>query len=512
MSIVAAAVLALAVLSGAGLLPVLSLVGCRWIALPLPPLAGSVVAAGAATGALILGGPFMVWFVALSVAAGAGATWRLAGRWTARRPRHTPTGAAPVDRSGARRVDGRSRVAGMVGVVAVVAATVWSMRGLATPTVGFDARSVWLLRSGWFLQPHHQLLVDMRIPDLLLFQTAYPPLVSASSAVAWAVTGDHSVRLAVVVVALLNAAALAAAALALVECGRRGASRLTAPAGHHAVLDGQARRTTPTPLGPLVVGVAGAFLAVVVAAGITEPFLTNGYADPIWSLAALGAVAYGLQLPAGKGEQGAAAVLVLVAGMSKDEGVVTAAALVGLIAVRATLACRANGRRAWRRPAIVAAAELAAIAAWPVAVRLVHARDQSTAGSALATWPNRAVATVQGMSPYLHVAVLAAPLAVVAGVLLRRVRRAGGFGHDGWAWAALLWGLVAVGGALVVGTGAIKPWVTTTVHRVTEFSALCGWWIVATWAVAASGAPAAERRAVAASHPVGAEAARVGAR
>ena len=47
---------------------------------------------------------------------------------------------------------------------------------------------------------------------------------------------------------------------------------------------------------PLVVGVIVAVLLVFVAFGITEPFMTNGYADPIWSLAAVGAVAYGLQL------------------------------------------------------------------------------------------------------------------------------------------------------------------------------------------------------------------------
>ncbi len=46
----------------------------------------------------------------------------------------------------------------------------------------------------------------------------------------------------------------------------------------------------------MAVGLVGAVLLVVVAAGVTEPFLTNGYADPLWSLAAVGAVAFGLQL------------------------------------------------------------------------------------------------------------------------------------------------------------------------------------------------------------------------
>ena len=75
---------------------------------------------------------------------------------------------------------------------------------------------------------------------------------------------------------------------------------------------------------PLLVGVIVAVLLVFVVFGITEPFMTNGYADPIWSLAAVGAVAYGLQLRKSRANQGVTLILVLVAGMSKDEGFATA--------------------------------------------------------------------------------------------------------------------------------------------------------------------------------------------
>ena len=94
------------------------------------------------------------------------------------------------------------------------------------------------------------------------------------------------------------------------------------------------------------------------------------------------------------------------------------------------------------------------------------------------------------MAPYLHVIVLAAPMAVVGGLVLSKVRREGAVANELWAWAGLTCGLLAVGGAFVAGTGAIKPWLEATVHRVTEFSALTGWWIVAMWAVVASGVPA----------------------
>ncbi len=122
----------------------------------------------------------------------------------------------------------------VVAVVAIVGACAWCLRGLATPTVGFDARALWLMRAGWFLQSHQQLLTDMRLHDIVFVQTSYPPLVSASTSVAWRITGDHSMRLGVVVIAMLNTCALVAAAFALIEAGRHFTTRLV-PTDQEAV-------------------------------------------------------------------------------------------------------------------------------------------------------------------------------------------------------------------------------------------------------------------------------------
>ena len=112
------------------------------------------------------------------------------------------------------------------------------------------------------------------------------------------------------------------------------------------------------------------------------------------------------------------------------------------------------------------------VGSWPAVVRALHARGITSAFSPAGTWIGRARATEAGMAPYLHVLVLAVPLAVVGGLLLSPVRRRIGAANDGWAWAGLAWGLVAVAGALVTGTGAIGPWILSTVHRVTEFPIL----------------------------------------
>ncbi len=466
MTTILATTVAVCALAAVGALPVVAGVGLRWVAVPLAPLAGAVVAALAATASLTFGGPLISWFVGLA-ALGAAAVF---GLWVVRpdlgpRRGSTSRGAGALDRA-----------VGIVGFVAVAAACAWSLRGLRSPTVGFDARALWVMRPGWFLQSHAHLLVDLKSRDLVLSQSAYPPLVSASVAVAWKITGVHTARLGVTTVAVLNACALATAALALVECGRALAGRVI-----RAWI-------------PMLAGVLGAVLLVVVAAGVTEPFLTNGYADPLWSLAAVGAVVFGLQMRDDPSARAATVVLILVAGTTKDEGFVTALALVALVAARSI--GWAGLRGAWHRwvaPGVVAACELAVLVWWPLMMRVIGARGASSTFTANTDLAHRTSATVHGMSPYLHVLVVALPLAVVGGLVLSGVRRRVGVGNDLWAWLALAVGLTAVGAVLVASTSPIGPWILSTVHRITEFPILQAWWIVGVWAVVAAAGLAGPR-------------------
>ncbi len=459
MSTALATVAGIAVLAAAGFLPVLATVGLRWCAVPLAPLAGTVVAGLAATASLSFGGSLLDWFLGLA----AGAVVVVCAVFVVR----PDLGIRAGPRRRGRDVP--DLVAGAVGFGLVVLACAWSLRGLRTPTVGFDARALWVMRPGWFLQSHRQLLIDMRVKGLVLNQSAYPPLLSAAVAVVWKVTGIHTARLGVTTVAVLDACVLAAAALAVLQVARTAASRV-------------ARRWIP-----LAVGVAAAVLLVVVAAGVTEPFLTNGYADPLWSLAAVGAVAYGLQLRDEPSARSAAVILVLVAGMTKNEGFATSVALVVLIAARAVGRPgrhRTPGR--WVAPVVVAVGELALLAWWPELMKVIHARGATTAFSLSQDIAHRSDAVAHGMSPYLHVLVVALAVSVAGAAVLRQVRRDSEVGNDLWAWLALAFGLVALGGALVTGSGAIGPWILTTVHRITEYPCLQGWWIVAVWAVVAA--------------------------
>ena len=477
-------VVALTVLAAAGLFPVVGLVGLRWYAVPLCPLAGAVVAAVAATCCLGLGGGTMAWFVIVG-ALGAGATL---GWWWLRpddRPWVSRTPSVPGSRA--------TEVAGFLGIAGACA---WCLRTLSTPTVGFDTRAIWLMRAGWFLQPHHQLVVDMSTPGIFLPQTSYPPLVSAVGSVAWYVTGNHSMRLGVVVIALLDACALAAAALAVAECGRLATGRRSRAFAHAARRTaasagaGADRRRGWLIALPSIVGIVAAIALVFVTFAVAEPFMTNGYADPIWSRAAVGAVAFGLQMEGGRAAPAAAAILVVVAGMSKDEGAATAVLLIGLLVTRRVFALGTGGRRLWWRPILAGGAGLALFGAWPATIRLLHLRTANPGGLPPSQYFHRARQAIDGLAPSLHVVALAAVLAGAGWLLLIPIRRVTGMSNDAWGWAGLAAGSAVIVGAYVTGTLPVPGWLTGSVHRVTEFPALSAWWIIALWAVAASAAPA----------------------
>ncbi|MHB8498445.1 MAG: hypothetical protein ACYDES_10750 [Acidimicrobiales bacterium] len=508
----------IAVLGAAGTLPVLAGVGLRLVAIPLAPLGGAVIAAVASAAELAIGGPLLLWFAGLSLLA----TVAVLARWIGHsdsRPwlsgRSTPTAEwreaagggtgrhSPASGGGPTAVATGGHwhaVGGVIGAIAVVASCSFGLRSLSAPGVGFDARTVWLMRAGWFLQPHRQLLVDMRIPSLELYQSAYPPLVSASTAVVWAVTGAHSYRLGVVVIALLNACALAVAAFSVVECGRLLSGRLlSGPASVGAgsgskkdLRDPSRSRSEGTAkviaLVPLAIGIVAAVLLVVIAFGIVGPFMTDGYADPTWSLAAVGAVAYGLQLPV-RQSAGVTAVLLMVVGLTKIEGLAVAVCLILLVAGRRMSAMRTARSRLWSRPVLDAILELAVVFTWQVSIRIIHARGVATTFAPAGRWFHRFRPTIDALSSYLHVFALAVPIAVVAGLLLPGVRRSIGLANDLWGWAAAASALAVVIGALVTDSGSLTPLLAGSIHRLTEAPALTAWWIIATWAVIASAAP-----------------------
>jgi hypothetical protein len=449
-----AAILAIACLAGLGALPSLAAVGWRVLALPLAVVAGAVVAALAAGSFLLLGGTFLLWTVVIGLLAAV----LVAVRWwriPSSRPTR-PSSGEPVERA----------VLGLGGLGALVALA-WSLRGLATPTVGFDTRALWALRAGWLLHSHAQALLDFKVRMFAIGQSGYPPLVSAVGALAWGTSGLTTDRLAVVVVALVDAACLGSISLGLLAMGRQ-----------------VARRTTGTPrLGVLLMAAVAAISIVPIAAGITEPFLTNGYADPTWALAGAGAIVFGCQLADEVEWRGAAAILVLAMGMSKQEGLLTAACLIVLMTMRRI--GRHRDIAAIGRIVGASALELVGLAWWWMAIHGTGARDVTSPLAPTATMGHRATAVARGFAPSLHVLVLAGLVTILGALFLRRVRRRVGLANDAWAWLGLGAGIAVVSLVLITGQAPVEPWIAGSVHRVTQYPAIVGWLLVAAWGITA---------------------------
>lgn len=345
-----AAIVAIAVLAGAGALPVWCLSGRKLVAFPLMPLAGSVIGAVSATCSIVIAGTLLQWFVGWSVMA---AVVAVAIMWKRR-----PGGITSAQN---RKVQLRPLSGGAALVLLGVVA--WTLRTVSVPNVGFDTRAIWLLHARWLTHGHafaHAAIVN---PFLILSHPGYPPLVSAAMALTWQLSGDGMDRAAVITVALLNACALFVAAWGIVEAARRGAARLEI--GRH-------RRQFITGSSVFV-----AALTILVTGGVLGTFDTNGYADPLWSLAAVGAVVWGLSLPPTMSSLGVSVILVLVAGLTKVEGIAVAMIIVVVLTAR----LYGYGRR--RRQLLLSGfTGLVALLVWPLAALVMGVpNDPSLRGS-----------------------------------------------------------------------------------------------------------------------------------
>jgi uncharacterized membrane protein len=453
--IVDAALVTLAVLAAAGCLPVLALVGLKMVSLPLAPLAGAALAALAGGSCIAVPGTLLMWFIVWSSVAAALSVVSLLGR---------PGHLRRLARDGRR--EARPLLA--AGAVVLVVAAGWALRTVQVANIGFDTRAIWMLHAQWLLAGHAVAYSDIRNHFFVVSHPSYPPLLSAVMALGWVVSGNPAERVATVTVAMVNGCALLVAGWGVVEVARRGMARI-----QHT-----ARRQQLVTAAGIVIGA----LVVLTAGGVLGTYATNGYADPLWSLCAVGVVLFGLVLEPTGSDLGLVVILVAVAGYTKVEGMAVAIVLVLLIALRHWLRQRHRGNPL--RPLMAAGLGVVALLGWQLeTVILGVPRDPSISGHRDGSLSLRARHTWDAAVPHLHVVVLAAVCAVIGTLLLRQLRRRLGLGNDLWAWAALSGAVLVLGGAYVLGPGNIDLWLFTSVDRTTIFVALLGWWMVAVWAV-----------------------------
>jgi hypothetical protein len=459
MSNAAAATLTLAVLGLAGILPVLSLVGARLVALPLSPLIGALIGALSGACCIAIAGSLLMWFIIWSCVAAA-----VAGVLFAVRPR-----ARQRLRPDLRR---ELRPTVLAGAVVIVAAAVWALRTVGTPNIGFDTRAIWMLHARWLSYGHALAFSDIRNHFFVVSHPTYPPLISASMALTWLISGNGSDRVAVITVTLLNGCALSIAGWGVVEVARRAIDRLRGPRWR--------MRTV------MAVGVVVGALVMLVAGGVLGTFATNGYADPLWSLCAVSAVLFGLVLEPTSSDLAVVAILLGVTGLTKVEGMAVAVILLLVIAVRRQLR-RPAPRWLALRPLLAVGTGVVLLLGWEMlTVVLGIPTDPSIGGKKDGSLWSRAVSTWDQAVPHLHVVGLAALIGLAGFVVLRSLRGRIGVGNDLWAWVAVAVAIGVLGGAYVLGAGDVELWLATSVNRTTIFVALMAWWILAIWALCAT--------------------------
>jgi hypothetical protein len=481
-STAAATILTLLCFGIAGLVPARAVIGWRGPVLAFAILIGAAETAVAGACSLLIAWSTLPWFII--VAAGIAA---VSSAFLVRRRRDRPISSE--DSHPLRTL--RSRLPGTAVVVALSVTLGWCLVPLRVPSVGWDARAIWLLRSSWFARGHGFLVAAFRSPGALIAHASYPPLISTAVASSWQLTGNHGDRLGVAIVALLNASATMATAWVIVEVGRNIAHRQSRDMGL-SIANGA--------------GAVGAVLFTFIAFGTFGPFATNGYADPLWSVAAVGATGYGLILPRVPGNLGASIVLLAVSGLTKTEGTGTAVVLILLITFRYSYVnpnrhresivptmtseqkhVLGSFRSARWSPIATGLAALVGLSLWPIVAHLEHAgRNVNTSGAREGTWTSRTHLTLTAIAPHLHVLLVAIPVALASGVLLKGYRTKIGLGNDLWAWLALLGGLSVITLAYVTGPGNTAFWLLTSVHRTTMFAATAAWLIIAVSGVTAA--------------------------
>ncbi|MGS2614173.1 hypothetical protein ACVCAH_06535 [Micromonospora sp. LZ34] len=414
-----------------------------YLAVLLAPLVAALMSTAAVILMILVGGPLVLW-LALVLPAAAVLAW-----WLLRRP------GAPAP------------YGGWSHALLTALPLLPPMLFVLEPATRWDSHSIWWLHAGYFGQDGGYAREAIGSAGFAFSHTDYPPLASAPVAAVWSVSGPDF-RTAQAIGALISFSAVAM----LVHLVRRVLAWAPAPAAW-----------------ALAAGVG-------LASWSTAPHaVTSGYADPLWSAALAGAVV-ALLLAADPLRRPALALLLLtVAALTKNEGLVVAGAVAVLVTVRA----RAQLRRAW----LVWLPVLAG-GGWALLARLLGARSDIAEGAGPGTalgWNpetlERYRVTLRALRDLVGPVVVGALVVAVLGALfLRGRRRRAGLGSDGWLWAVCGFYLAVLTLTYVLGPNDIEWWLRTSMYRVAVLVVLlvavsCAGWVAVAVSADRSDEPAA---------------------
>jgi hypothetical protein len=432
-------------LGAPGILPSLAVARRSPVLVFLAPLAGAGMVAVAATIELGVGGSLVTDYVVVALAANVAvaAWWLAAGR--SRQPWAGPWLGWSI-----------------VTVVIVLAGAAVPLNALRVPMIGGDGNSIWVTHALMVYGGHHELLTGLQNAAYRFSNPDYPPLAPAAGALAFAFFGLGNLHLAVDMTVLLSACGLGVVGTGIAVAGSRGRQ----PAR--------------------VAAVAAAGAICVVGFAVSGVFEIEGYADLLWASAAVGAVIWGLVLPQSAQALGVAWICAVVASLTKNEGLTTAAAVIVLIALRYRPLTRpVLGARRWaERAAFVVVPALPGLA-WAGLAHLDGLHDAFFGSTSPESPVTRAGATVAGMAAHLAVAPVDLAVLLVGCWFLRGDRERARLANPAWLWAACLGSLAIIFGTYLVGGPEIHNWLAASVNRTTIFAQVLLYADLAIWLVIA---------------------------
>jgi hypothetical protein len=443
-----------------GLLPALILARRSPAIIFLAPLIGAAMAAVATEFELKAAGSLVLWYVVVVLVVNAASVaW-----WLARGRQRDANPPAPEWV--------------LLTAVAAGAALVVPLVGLRAQLLGVDSEQIWLTHAMMISGGHRELLSSLTNHSYWPGNPDYPPLVPAAGALAFAFYGLGNLHIAADVTVLLNACAVGVVAVGIATVVSTG--RVIVRVG----------------------GVVAGCAICVVAFAISGAAGVNGYADLLWAAAAAGSVVWGLVLPRSPRALTIAWVCAVVASLTKDEGLTTSLAVLGLIALRylfaglpvlgrASEASDGTGTLArWIRYAVRFAVLVIVPAlpglAWVALMRSIGLHDRFFNGSARGEPPSARVSpTIHGLAAHLVVAPVAAAALLVGCLIFGRERKRAGLGNPAWLWLACLASLLVTFYTYVFGALVIKNWLVASDYRTTIFAQLLLYTELALWMVIA---------------------------
>ena len=465
--------LPICVLYLSALVPSIAVSGVRPVTLFLAPLIGSLIAGFAAAFELAVGGAFIFWFLVIAILL---CLVSIVVRVAL---------LDPGDRQGRSRgmwrmlhVDEEWRsVWPWVTTFVIVGAVVWPLHAFQVPIDGGDARVIWTLHSLFIYGGHHTYLAALKNPQYAFSNPGYPPLVSASGALGFVIYNASDYHLATSVTVILNACALGVVACGIALVPGKGA-----------------------PPWVRVVAVGAGAGVCLIGFGVNEPYAVAGYADLLWAASALAATIYGLLLPRSSSHFAIGWIGATVAALTKNEGLAVALVIMLLMSIRYIPASSRfvvmHAGRPERRFELRVRATLMvwlpraglwlAMAApsllWPLLMKY-EGIGSDFFGSSDQSIGERFQPTISAIADNLHILPVAAAVAIVGGLTLRRARAQIGLGASVWIWIVIAWSLIALAGTYVFGALPIPWWLMNSVNRTTVFAQIALYADMGVWMV-----------------------------